>query len=103
MIILDSASFTWFSLQVVLGPTGNLQTFGTSHKGAILLHVALLHHPAPGHGRSTQTPVLSVQNHILNLPLTSHFVEPWQEFLCWVIHLCTWFGNTFETKQASQE
>lgn len=73
-----------------------------AHKASILLCVALLHHPAPGHGRSAQTPVLSGQNHILNLSYISHFIELLQEFLCWVIHLCTWFGHTFETKQASQ-
>lgn len=73
-----------------------------AHKGPILLCVALLHHPAPGHSRTAQTPVLSGQNHILNLPHISHFIELQQEFLCWVIHLCTWFGHTFETKQASQ-
>lgn len=73
-----------------------------AHKGPILLCVALLHHPAPGHSRSAQTPVLSRQNYILNLPCISHFIELQQEFLCWVIHLCTWFGHTFETKQACQ-
>lgn len=76
--------------------------FKLSHKGPILLCVALLHHPAPGHGRAAQTPVLSGQNHILNLPCISHFIELLQEFLCWVIYLCTWFGHTFETKRASQ-
>lgn len=46
-----------------------------AHKGPIHGCVALLHHPAPGHGRSAQTPTLSWQNRVFNLACTGHLTE----------------------------
>ena len=84
-------------------PARGLQTFWQgSNKDPILLYVALLHQPAPGHGRTTETPVLSGPNHIFNLPRINQSIELQRAFLRWVGRLCTWSGNTCETKPASE-